>query len=377
LSLPSRISLSAPDMGEAERRLLLETYDAGWISSVGPMVEQFERTFAASVGLAHATALSSGTAALHLALAMLNLGPGDAVIAPSLTFIGGVAPIFHAGARPIFVDVEADSWNLDPRLLEGAFARATAEGLTVRAIVPADLYGQCCDIDAIRAVAEAHGVPVILDSAEAVGATLNGRAAGQGALAAAYSFNGNKIITTGGGGMLASDDGALIARARYLATAARQPAVHYEHTEVGFNYRLSSLSAAVGVAQLASLDARVSRRRAIFDRYVEGLGDVAGLSFATEAPGRRHTRWLTVIQLDPAMASATPTVVMQALDAVNIESRPAWKPMHLQPVFAAAPMIGGDVAERIYERGLCLPSGSGLTDAEIDRVCEQIRQVLA
>ena len=369
-----RISLSAPDMGAAERRLLLETFDAGWVSSVGPMVERFEREFAASVGLAHATALSSGTAALHLALTMLDLKPGDAVIAPSLTFIGGVAPILQAGAQPIFVDVEADSWNLDPRLLDEAFARAGAEGLTVRAVVPADLYGQCCDIDAIRASADARGVPVILDSAEAVGATSNGRPAGQGAMAAAYSFNGNKIITTGGGGMLASDDGELIARARYLATAARQPAVHYEHTEVGFNYRLSSLSAAVGVAQLASLDARVLRRRAIFDRYVAALGDLPGVEFAPEVAGRRHTRWLTVIQLDPATAAVTPTVLMKALEAANIESRPAWKPMHLQPVFRAAPMIGSGIAERIYERGLCLPSGSGLADADIDRVCERVRQ---
>ncbi|NBW10662.1 MAG: aminotransferase class I/II-fold pyridoxal phosphate-dependent enzyme [Caulobacteraceae bacterium] len=375
--MSERIPLSAPDMGEAERRLLLETYDAGWVSSVGPVVERFEREFAASVGLAHATAVASGTAALHLALAMLGLKAGDAVIAPSLTFIGGVAPILHAGAMPIFVDVEADSWNLDPHLLEDAFIRAQAEGLTVRAVAPADLYGQCCDIDAIRAVADARGVPVILDSAEAVGATLNGRPAGQGALAAAYSFNGNKIITTGGGGMLASDDAALIARARYLATAARQPAVHYEHTEVGFNYRLSSLSAAVGVAQLGALEARVARRRAIFDRYVAALGDLPGLSFAPEAPGRRHSRWLTVIQLDPDVAKARPLVLMKALEAVNIESRPAWKPMHLQPVFADAPMIGGSVAERIYDRGLCLPSGSSLMDAQIDRVCDTVRATLS
>jgi dTDP-4-amino-4,6-dideoxygalactose transaminase len=299
------------------------------------------------------------------------------VIAPSLTFIGGVAPIIHAGAQPIFVDVEADSWNLDPRLLDEAFARAEAAGLRVRTVAPADLYGQCCDIDAIRAAADARGVPVILDSAEAVGATLNGCPAGQGALAAAYSFNGNKIITTGGGGMLASDDGELIARARYLATAARQPAVHYEHTEVGFNYRLSSLSAALGVAQLASLEVRVARRRAIFARYVAALSDLPGLSFAAEAQGRRHSRWLTVIQLDPALAAVTPHALMKVLEAANIESRPAWKPMHLQPVFAASPMIGGRVAEQIYERGLCLPSGSGLTDAEIDRVSDLIRQTLA
>ena len=372
----ARIPLSAPDMGAAERALLLETFDAGWVSSVGPVVERFEKTFAETVGLAHATAVASGTAALHLALAMLDLKPGDAVIAPSLTFIGGVAPILHAGATPIFVDVEPDSWNLDPTLIDAALARAQADGLTVRAIVPADLYGQCCDIDAIRAVADAHGVPVILDSAEEVGASLNGRPAGQGAMAAAYSFNGNKIVTTGGGGMLASDDPALIGRARYLATAARQPAIHYEHAEVGFNYRLGSLAAAVGLAQLGSLEARVARRRAIFDRYVARLSDVPGLGFAPEAEGRRHTRWLSVILLDPAVAKATPEALRLTLEAAQIESRPVWKPMHLQPVFRDAPMIGGGVAGRLYATGLCLPSGSSLTDAEIDRVCDTVRAAL-
>ena len=372
----ARIPLSAPDMGAAERALLLETFDAGWVSSVGPVVERFEQAFAASVGLAHATAVSSGTAALHLALTMLDLRPGDAVIAPSLTFIGGISPIVHAGAQPIFVDVEADSWNLDPALLPDAVARAAAEGLRVRAIVPADLYGQCCDIGAIRAFGDAHGLSVILDSAEAVGATLDGRPSGHGASVAAYSFNGNKIITTGGGGMLASDDAALIARARYLATAARQPAVHYEHTEVGFNYRLGSLSAAVGLAQLGGLEARVARRRAIFDRYVERLSGIEGLSFAPEAPGRRHSRWLSVILLEPGVARVWPEELRLALEALNIESRPVWKPMHLQPVFAEAPMIGGSVSERLFATGLCLPSGSGLSDAEVDRVCDALRASL-
>lgn len=371
-----RIPLSAPDLGEAERALLIETFDSGWVSSVGPVVESFETAFADTVGLAYATAVSSGTAALHLALTMLDLLPGDAVIAPSLTFIGGVSPIVHAGARPIFVDVEPQSWNLDPALLDDAFRRADAEGLQVRAIVPADLYGQCCDIDAIRAIADARGVPVILDSAEAVGASLNGRSAGQGALAAAYSFNGNKIVTTGGGGMLASDDAALIARARHLATAARERAVHYEHREVGFNYRLGSLGAAVGLAQLGSLEAKVTRRRAIFEHYRSRLGGLPGLDFAPEAPGRRHSRWLSVVLLDADAAEATPESLRLVLDGRGIESRPVWKPMHLQPVFADTPMIGGAVAERLFATGLCLPSGSGLTEADIDRVCDAVESGL-
>jgi len=372
MSLHSRIPLSAPDLGPAERDLLIETFDAGWVSSVGPVVERFERTFAEAVGLAHATAVSSGTAALHLALAMLNLKAGDAVIAPTLTFIGGISPIVQTGATPLFVDVDPVSWNLDPLLLEAAFEAAAQRGLTVQAVVPADLYGQCCDIDAITDIAGRHSVPVILDSAEAVGAIRHGRAAGQGAMAAAYSFNGNKIVTTGGGGMLASDDGDLIARARYLGTAARLPAVHYEHAEVGFNYRLGSLAAAVGLAQMGSLAARVERRRAIFQRYVDRLGALPGLSFAPEAPGCRHTRWLSVILLDPLIVACSPEALRQSLEAANIESRPTWKPMHLQPAFAGATIVGGAVAEALFDTGLCLPSGSALTDDDIDRVCDVI-----
>jgi dTDP-4-amino-4,6-dideoxygalactose transaminase len=371
VTAPARIPLSAPDIGPAERARLLETFDAGWVSSAGPVVEAFERAFAEATGFAHATAVSSGTAALHLALTLLDLKPGDAVICPTLTFIGGVSPIVHAGAQPIFVDCSASDWNLDPRLLEQAFDRARTEGLTVRAVVPADLYGQCCDSDAIRAIADAHGVPVILDSAEAVGATLNGRHAGHGASAAAFSFNGNKIVTTGGGGMLASDDGALVARARNLAAAARLPAVHYEHAEVGFNYRMLSLAAALGLAQIETLEAKVARRRAIFDRYQARLGGRYGVDFAPEAPGRRHTRWLTVMLVDPEFV-ASPDRLRLALDAADIEARPVWKPMHLQPVFRDAPIINDGVAEVLFANGLCLPSGSTLTDADIDRVCDVI-----
>ena len=375
MTAPVRIPLSAPDMGPAERARLLATFDDGWVSSAGPVVEAFERAFAEATGFAHATAMSSGTAALQVALTMLGLKPGDAVICPTLTFIGGVSPIVHAGAQPIFVDCSAGDWNLNPALLEQAFDRAKAEGLTVRAVVPADLYGQCCDIAAIRSIADAHGVPVILDSAEAVGATLNGRHAGHDASAAAFSFNGNKIITTGGGGMLASDDGALIARARNLAAAARLPAVHYEHAEVGFNYRMLSLAAAIGLAQLETLEAKVARRRAIFDRYQARLGERYGVAFAPEAPGRRHTRWLTVMLVDPEFV-VSPDRLRPALETANIEARPVWKPMHLQPVFRDAPVINDGVAEILFANGLCLPSGSNLTDADIDRVCDVIEATL-
>lgn len=375
MTTPARIPLSAPDIGPTERARLLRTFDDGWVSSAGPVVEAFERAFAETTGFAHATAMSSGTAALQVALTMLALKPGDAVICPTLTFIGGVSPILHAGAQPIFVDCSAADWNLNPALLDQAFDRARAEGLTVRAIVPADLYGQCCDIAAIRTIADAHGVPVILDSAESVGATLNGRHAGHGASAAAFSFNGNKIITTGGGGMLASDDAALIERARNLAAAARLPAVHYEHAEIGFNYRMLSLAAALGLAQLETLDAKVERRRAIFDRYQARFGDRYGVAFAPEAPGRRHTRWLTVMVVDPEFV-ASPDRLRLALEAADIEARPVWKPMHRQPVFRDALVVNDGVADILFANGLCLPSGSNLSDADIDRVCDVIGATL-
>ena len=374
---PSRIVLSAPDLGQAERDALLATFDDGWISSAAPLVERFEQAFAEAVGLEAATAVSSGTAALQLALHMLDLRPGDAVIAPTLTFIGGVAPIIHAGARPVFVDCSPADWNLDPDLLCDAFREIEREGLTARAIVPADLYGQCCDIGAIRAIADRHGVPVILDSAEAVGATLNGRPAGHGAHAAAYSFNGNKIISTGGGGMLASNDTALIARARHLATAARLPAVHYEHAEVGFNYRMTGLAAALGLAQLRSLGDKVARRRAIHAQYVGRLGSLAGVDFAPEAPGRQHTRWLTCMVMDREITGVSPDRLRLILEEAGVESRPLWKPMHMQPAFREHRIIGSGVAETLYANGLCLPSGSTLTDGQINRVCDLVEAAVS
>jgi dTDP-4-amino-4,6-dideoxygalactose transaminase len=337
------------------------------------MLEAFERAFAEYVGLPHAVAVSSGTAALHLALRILGVGRGDAVIAPTLTFMGGVAAIDYQGARPVFVDCAPLDWGLDASLLDEAFDLAERSGAPVKAVVPTDLYGQACDIDTIRAVADARGAPVLLDSAEGVGALYRGRHAGHGAVAAAYSFNGNKILTTSGGGMLCSEDKALIDRARYLSTAARQPQPHYEHTEVGYNYRLSNLSAAVGLAQLETIEERVAARRAVFEGYRERLRDVPGFDFAPEAPERRHTRWLTVALIDAAEFGLTPEQLRLALEEENIEARPLWKPMHLQPVFRNALKVGGERAEALFAQGLCLPSGTGMTSADLDRVCNAIR----
>ena len=370
------IFLSPPDVGPRERDLMLEAFDSGYVAPAGPMLERFEREFAQSVGIAHAVAMSSGTAALQVALHLIGVQAGDAVIVPTLTFMGGVAPLIYLGATPIFVDCDEDLWGLDADLLEDAFAITARKGLTVKAVVPADLYGQCCDIDAIRQVSDRFGAPVVLDSAEGVGATAGGRPAGHGAVAAAYSFNGNKIITTSGGGMLVSNDKAFIDRARYLSTAARMPVPHYQHEEVGYNYRLSNISAAIGIGQLESLEQRVARRREIFRTYVDRLGGRPGVSFAPEGPGRRHTRWLSVILLEPGVARSTPDELRVDLAAAGIEARPVWKPMHMQPVFRDADVVGGDRARRLYDTGLCLPSGSTLRAADLDRICEVISKRL-
>ena len=328
-----RIFLSPPHMSGAERMFVEQAFASNYIAPVGPMVEAFEREFAAVAGLPHAVALSSGTAALHLALRGIGVGPGDTVFASTFTFVGSIAPVVQLGAQPVFIDSDAASWNLDPDLLTLALADAAASGRLPKAVVAVDLYGQSCAIDRIRAACAPYGMAVVEDAAEALGATYRGRPVGATAEAAVYSFNGNKIITTSGGGMLASADGRLIERARFLATQARDPAPHYEHSELGYNYRLSNLLAAIGRGQLQVLDARVAARRAVFEGYRRRLGDLPGLAFMPEIPGGCSTRWLTVITLDPSCTRTTPEAVCRALEAENIEARPVWKPMHLQAVF--------------------------------------------
>lgn len=373
--MTDRIFLSPPHMLGRERELLLEAFDSGYVAPAGPMIERFETAFAEYVGTRYAVALSSGTAALHLALRMLGVGRDDLVAAPTLTFIGGVAAIDYQGASPIFVDAEPDSWCMSPARLEDAFAIAGQAGKRIAAVVPTDLYGQACDVDGLQAVCDRHGVPMVMDSAEGVGALYKTRHAGGGVLSA-YSFNGNKIITSAGGGMLTTDDKALADRARYLATAARRPTPYYEHVEVGYNYRLSNLSAAVGLAQLETIEQRVALRRAIFGAYVERLGRLQGISFAREVADRRHTRWLTVMLIEPDVAGYIPEQVRVALEAVNIETRPLWKPMHMQPVFQGALRTDCGTSEALYQRGLCLPSGSGMSADDVNRVCTALERVL-
>ena len=368
-----RIYLSSPHLGSNERRYVAEAFDTNWVAPLGPNVDAFEAEFCARVGCGHAAALASGTAALHLALILSDVQPGDEVWVSDLTFVASVAPIRYVGATPVLFDCERTSWNLDADLLAEELRRAAAAGRLPAAVVLVHLYGQSADIDPIAACCAEFDVPLIEDAAEALGATYKGRAPGTTGALGFFSFNGNKIITTSGGGMLVGDDPDVIAHARKLATQARDPAPHYEHSEIGFNYRLSNVCAGIGRGQLEVLDERVAARRANFDFYVDALGDLPGLSFQPEAPWGEHTRWLTVCQLDPSTSPVTPDEVRLALAEDEIEARPVWKPMHLQPLFADCRFVGSGVSTELFERGLCLPSGSNLTEAERGRVVTAFR----
>lgn len=382
-----RIFLSPPHMGDEEMKFIHEAFASNYIAPVGPQVDAFEKEFSEIVGIGHCAALSSGTAAIHLALKHIGVGPGEEVWASTLTFIGSVSPITFEGATPVFFDCTAHSWNLDPDLLEAEMERCARQERLPRAVIPTDLYGQCCDLPRILSICNRYDVPVICDSAEALGAKYKAsdgdgawRHAGKEARAAVFSFNGNKIITTSGGGMLASDDPELIAHARFLSQQAREASVHYEHMEIGFNYRMSNIVAAIGRGQLRVLSDRVEQKRKIFDYYVDALGDVPGLSFMPEAEYGRCTRWLTLMLVDPVVFGVDREALRLALEAENIESRPVWKPMHMQPVFATcgagnggrrqypARAVGGAVSERFFEQGLCLPSGTAMSQADLERV---------
>lgn len=364
----ARVYLSPPHMGPDERGLLLEAFDSNWIAPLGPHVDAFEKEFAARVQLPHAAALSSGTAALHLSLQLLGVGRGDEVLVSSLTFAASANPIVYQGATPTFIDSERQTWNLDPALLEEELRRLAQAGRRPKAVIAVDLYGQCAQLDVIERLCAEHGVPLIEDAAEALGATWAGRPAGSFGALAAFSFNGNKIITTSGGGMLVSREAKLIERARFLATQARDPAPHYQHSQIGNNYRLSNLLAAVGRGQLRVLEQRVAARRSHRAFYERALGELPGIGFMPLSPRGEWNGWLTVITVDPAKFGATREDLRVALEKDNIESRPVWKPMHLQPVFKDCRAVGGRVAEEAFEFGLCLPSGSSLTEAERARV---------
>lgn len=363
-----RIYLSPPHMSGEELELVKEAFASNWIAPLGPHVDAFEKEVAAFAGVSHAVALSSGTAAIHLALRLLGLQPGEEVLCSTFTFSASANPIAYEGGHPVFIDSEPASWNLDPVLVREELDACAARGKIPRALIAVDLYGQCADYDPIVEACAHYGVPVILDSAEALGATYKGRAAGSQGRCGVFSFNGNKIITTSGGGMLVSDDGELIDRARFLATQARDPAPHYQHSAIGFNYRMSNVLAGIGRGQLRALPDRIAARRRNFERYRAAFSEVPGIELMPLASHGSGNFWLTCITIDPARFGASREDVRLALEAHNIESRPVWKPLHLQPVFAGCRTRGGEFAASVFERGLCLPSGSSLSAADLERI---------
>jgi pyridoxal phosphate-dependent aminotransferase EpsN len=361
--------------------MVLEAFRSNWIAPLGPNVDSFEQELCSYTGSPYAVALSSGTAALHLALAALGIGAGDQVWVSTLTFAATVFPLRYVGAVPVFVDADATSWNMDPALVVDALNTAAQRNELPRALVVVHLYGQCADLRPIAEACATHGVLLIEDAAEALGATYDGRAAGTYGDVGVYSFNGNKIITTSGGGMLVTPHAEVALRVRKLATQAREPVPHYEHNQVGYNYRLSNVLAGIGRAQLEQLDARVAARRAVFERYRNGIGSLPGITLMPEAcfglRGTRSTRWLTTLTINAELFGADHENVRVALESRMIESRPLWKPMHQQPVFAGCRVIGGSVSDALFATGLCLPSGSSLTPVQQQRVVEVVRSCAA
>jgi dTDP-4-amino-4,6-dideoxygalactose transaminase len=366
----SRLYLSPPHLESRELAYVHEAFASNWIAPLGPQVDAFEKEFCERIGARHAAAVSSGTAALHLAVRLAGVTRGDEVFCSTLTFVASANPIVYQAASPVFIDSDPASWNMDPALLSEELDRCARRGRLPKAVILVHLYGQSADIKPIREACDRHGVALIEDAAEALGAEYHGASPGTFGRMGIFSFNGNKIITTSGGGMLVADDPALIQEAKFLASQARDPAPHYEHSRLGFNYRMSNVLAAIGRGQLEALGDRVSRRRRNFDFYQRALEGVPGITFMPEAPYGRSSRWLTVLQVDPEVFGATREEIRLALESSDIESRPVWKPMHLQPVFASARRAGGAAAERIFERGLCLPSGSQMTEDDLGRVVD-------
>lgn len=370
------ILLSSPDVGELEQKYVLEAMRSGWVAPAGPDLNAFEAEVAERVGVAHAVGLSSGTAALHLALVSWGVGPGDVVPVSTFTFAATVNAIRYVGAEPFFVDCDEESGNMSPTLLRQALEQLRAEGRSVPAVVPVDMLGKAVDYTAITQVTDEFGVRLLCDAAESFGAAWKGRPAGSFGDASVISFNGNKIMTTSGGGMLLTDDEALAAHVRKLSTQAREPVAHYEHTEVGYNYRLSNILAALGRAQLTRLDDMIARRRQWRTRYRSLFEKHAGVRILGGADDSEDNCWLTAIVVDPAVASFAAQDLGAALNAASIETRPVWKPMHLQPVSQGLTGVLDGTSERLFDQGLTLPSGSAMTDEQFDRVLTEIVTVI-
>jgi pyridoxal phosphate-dependent aminotransferase EpsN len=368
----TRIYLSVPHMGPSEQRYVAEAFTTNWLSSVGPNLDAFEAAFTARIGLP-SVALSSGTAALHLGLRLLGVGPGDEVVVPTLTFVASVNPIRYLGAQPVLVDSDPATWMIDPQRVADLLRRRAAANRLPRAVMPVHLYGQSADMDPILEACARYGVPVIEDAAEALGTLYKGKPAGTLGAIGIFSFNGNKIITTTGGGMLASPRRDWVDKARFWAQQARDPGVAYEHTELGYNYRLSNVLAGIGRGQLEVLDQRVAQRRAVAFRYRDAFADLPGLAFMPQAPYGLHTNWLSCFLVDEPACGVRRDQVIGALAARGIESRPLWKPMHLQPLYAGAERHGGEVAEDLFLRGFCLPSSSSLALEEQQEIVSIVR----
>lgn len=369
-----RIHLSVPHMGGLEQEFVRDAFESNWIAPLGPHVEAFEREFCAHVNAPHGVALATGTAALHLAYQLVGVGPGDDVLVSTLTFSATVNPILYLGARPVFIDCERESWNLDPDLLESVLEERRRAAKPPKAVAVVHLYGQCADLDRLVDLCSRYEVPLIEDAAEALGASYRGKSPGTFGRVGIFSFNGNKVITTSGGGMLVSPDEELVRHALKLATQAREPVPHYEHEEIGYNYRMSNVLAAIGRGQLRVLDKHVEARRRNFEFYRAALGDLPGLKFMPEATWGRHSRWLTTLTIDPEEFGVDREFVRLTLESENIEARPVWKPMHRQPIFSQYECVGGQVAEDLFKRGLCLPSSSSLTTSDLERVVSTVRR---
>lgn len=375
--LNSTILMSTPHLGEFEQQFVAEAFKTNWIAPLGPNVDAFEKELADYIDIPYAAALSSGTAAIHLALRLLNVGPGDTVFCSSLTFVASANPILYQGATPVFIDSEPESWNLSQLALARAFEEAERKNQLPKAVVVVNLYGQSADMDTIIALCERYQVPIVEDAAESLGTLYKGKASGTFGKFGIFSFNGNKIITTSGGGMLVSHDEALIKKARFLSTQAREPALHYEHTEIGYNYRMSNILAGIGRGQLKVLEQRVAARRQVFERYVAGLTDIPAIDWMPEADYGRSTRWLTAMLINPAHTNVTANQLIAYLANHKIEARPVWKPMHLQPLFKDCAYYSHSeqsISEQLFYQGVCLPSGSNLSVIDQERVIQVMKK---
>jgi pyridoxal phosphate-dependent aminotransferase EpsN len=370
----TRIYLSAPHMGGMEETFVREAFASNWLSTVGPNLNAFEEEFSKRIGLP-SVALGSGTAGMHLGLRLLGVGPGDTVFSPTLTFVASANPIRYLGAKPVFIDSERVSWNIDPQRLADALKAAASKNQLPKAVVVVHLYGQSADLDPIFESCARYDVPVLEDAAEALGALYKGKPCGSMGHIGVFSFNGNKVITTTGGGMLVSKNKEWVEKARFWSQQARDPGVAYEHTEMGYNYRLSNVLAGIGRGQLLVLDERVKRRREIAFAYRDAFADLPGIELAPQAAYGLHTNWLSCFLIEPGRFGADRDAIIRALDAENIESRPVWKPMHLQPLNRDCEWLGGDVAEDLFRRGICLPSSSSLSAEDQNRVIEVVRRV--